>query len=78
VPKKYACIEVPDVFELDITAGDRLMLCSDGLWEMVRDPYIESILKDSLAPEETCRKLVKEANMAGGRDNITVVVINVS
>jgi protein phosphatase len=69
---------LPDVFELDITAGDRLMLCSDGLWEMVRDPHIESILKDSLAPEETCRKLVKEANRAGGRDNITVVVINVS
>lgn len=58
--------------------GDRLLLCSDGLWEMVQD---DAILAGMLAAEETPRQTVEQliyaANKNGGADNIGVVVVHV-
>lgn len=66
----------PDCFEIEVRQGDVLLLCSDGLSNMLEDEKIEEIVishKDSM--EEAGRSLVEQANEAGGKDNITVVLI---
>jgi PPM family protein phosphatase len=59
---------------LELADGDRLLLCSDGLTEMLSNPSIAVILDREREPEAACERLIEEANRAGGRDNITVVV----
>jgi len=63
-----------DEVNIDLEPGDRLLLCSDGLTEMVRDEAIGKILADG-TPDEVVWNLVETANDAGGVDNITVVVV---
>jgi serine/threonine protein phosphatase PrpC len=60
---------------LDVCAGDRLLLCSDGLTEMVSDGTIAAVLRAEPDPEVACTKLVALANDAGGRDNVTVLIV---
>jgi protein phosphatase len=64
-----------DEVEVDLAPGDRILLCSDGLSEMVRDGAIGKILADG-TPDEVVWNLVETANDAGGVDNITVVVVD--
>lgn len=66
-----------DVFEQKLKPGMRLMLVSDGLWEMVRDDETARILSESTSPQEACDRLIESANEHGGEDNISVVVIEV-
>jgi serine/threonine protein phosphatase PrpC len=61
---------------LRVQAGDVFMLCSDGLTTYLSDQDVATLLSDG-TPEEACKKMVKMANEAGGRDNITVMVIAV-
>ncbi len=63
-----------DVHKLELEPGDVILLCSDGLTEMVDDEEISRILRSEKDPEPACRRLVERANGLGGRDNITVVV----
>ncbi|NJN66099.1 MAG: SpoIIE family protein phosphatase [Chloroflexaceae bacterium] len=70
-----ATIEV-DIFTRRLRSGDALLLCSDGQWEMTRDPEMEGILASYDDPEQTCRELVEAANRAGGEDNISVVLVH--
>ena len=63
-----------DVFTQQIDKGDVFLLCSDGLWEMVRDPEIAKHLHDMENPFLTVQRLVALANAYGGTDNISVVV----
>lgn len=63
-----------DEFKLDLVAGDRLLICSDGLTEMVQDAAIAEMLADG-SPDEVAWRLVESANTAGGVDNITVIVV---
>jgi len=63
-----------DEFKFDVLAGDRILLCSDGLTEMVSDQDIGSTLRDGTL-EEVTWELVEMANDAGGVDNITVVAV---
>ncbi len=65
----------PDVFWHDINEGDMLVMCSDGLWEMVHDDIIFAIASSSKNLEEACKRLIDAANDAGGSDNITVINI---
>jgi protein phosphatase len=60
---------------LEVHAGDRLLLCSDGLTEMVTDDAITATLRAEPDPESACQQLVAQANEAGGRDNVTVVIV---
>lgn len=67
----------PDIFEINVEAGDRLLLCSDGLSGMLRDPEIESTLRRVRDPQRCASQLVNEAIAAGGHDNVTVIVVDV-
>jgi serine/threonine protein phosphatase PrpC len=64
-----------DVFVEQLKSGDALLLCSDGLWEMVRDPQLESIISEVQDAGEACDVLVERANENGGEDNITAVLV---
>ncbi|HLX39672.1 MAG TPA: protein phosphatase 2C domain-containing protein, partial [Ktedonobacteraceae bacterium] len=64
-----------DSFMLPLQADDRLLLCSDGLWEMVRDPEIERILKQQeWNPSQMSKALIRAALDGGGLDNISAIV----
>ena len=67
---------VPDADWCDhLHAGDRLLLCTDGLTSMVGDQLISEILNAHERPDQACSELVSAANHAGGKDNITTIVI---
>ncbi|HEY6850418.1 MAG TPA: Stp1/IreP family PP2C-type Ser/Thr phosphatase [Terracidiphilus sp.] len=68
----------PDIFELEPEPGDLFLLCSDGLTRELTDVSIESLLKVDLPLEALCAGLVEAAKKAGGRDNITCVVVRAS
>jgi protein phosphatase len=63
-----------EVHKVTLQAGDVLLLCSDGLSDMLGDDRLLEVLAAEAEPEAACRRLVAEANEAGGRDNITAVV----
>jgi serine/threonine protein phosphatase PrpC len=65
-----------DVFRQRLTPGDKLLLCCDGLWEMVRDPDIEQVMRQDDLRQVT-NTLVDMANENGGVDNITAIVVKV-
>lgn len=66
----------PDVQSLELSEGDRLLLCTDGLNGMIDDEHIAEILARCKDPEEACQALVDAANAAGGKDNVTALVVN--
>ncbi len=68
--------EDPEYHATPLAAGTTVLLCSDGLWSMVDDGRILAILRQAASPEEAADILVREANEAGGKDNITAVVIS--
>jgi protein phosphatase len=57
--------------------GDVLILCTDGLWSLVEEDELRSIV-EQYDPEESAKRLVERANENGGPDNITAVVVRVS
>jgi protein phosphatase len=63
-----------EVHKVHLEGGDRVLLCSDGLTNMVPEQEINHILQTEAEPKQACRRLVACANEAGGKDNITVVV----
>jgi len=65
----------PSYYALRLVAGDRLLLCSDGLYNMVSDEQIGRLVSRHPAPADAVRELIQAANEAGGQDNITAIVI---
>ena len=64
-----------DVFCKDFNAGDRILLASDGLTSMIEENEIEQIMLSGDDPKVIVNTLVEKANEAGGKDNVTVVVV---
>jgi serine/threonine protein phosphatase PrpC len=64
-----------DLYHQDLGTDDRLVLCSDGLWEMVHDDGLEEVLLAESDPQRACDRLVVNANLAGGEDNISVIIV---
>jgi len=68
-----------DTFMQSLRSGDYLLLCSDGLWEMVQDEQkMAQLILESTSTEQACQLLVEAANEAGGEDNIGVVVVKIT
>lgn len=65
----------PDIFTAQLQRGDLLLLCSDGLYNMVEPESLEGILNLGLPPEALVERLIVAANKKGGVDNITVVAL---
>jgi len=65
----------PDIFTERLQSGDALLLCSDGLWGMVRDDAILRAVEATETPDEAAARLVELANERGGEDNISVIVM---
>jgi protein phosphatase len=63
-----------DLTYVDLRRGDLLLLCSDGLSGMIRADEIKDVLLKVREPIEACKELTERANLAGGHDNITVIV----
>jgi serine/threonine protein phosphatase PrpC len=67
-----------DPFTVQLQPGDKLLLCSDGLWDMVRDPEIKHVLETPTSdPQQIGNNLITAALNGGGEDNVSVIVVNV-
>ncbi|MDY0020201.1 MAG: Stp1/IreP family PP2C-type Ser/Thr phosphatase [Anaerolineae bacterium] len=67
-----------DLYDCTLLPGQALLFCSDGLSGMVPDQQIWQHWRASTSPQESCDRLVEAANQAGGEDNITVVIVQVT
>lgn len=66
-----------DTYHRQLEPGDTILLCSDGLWEMVRDPAIAEVVLNQPDLRQAGQVLVEQANQNGGADNITVILVRV-
>jgi protein phosphatase len=69
--------EDPEFHQFDVEPGNKILLCSDGLWNMVDDTQLRKVMMQDLPPMDVCGQLVDLANEAGGQDNITAVIIQI-
>ncbi len=67
-----------DTYDVILQPGEALLLCSDGLTDMVEDHVLWHVWRTAASPDEACRRLVGLANEAGGYDNITVVIVQIA
>ncbi|HNW87244.1 MAG TPA: protein phosphatase 2C domain-containing protein [Candidatus Limiplasma sp.] len=65
----------PNLTTVDIRCGDRFVLCSDGLSDMVEETQLKRVLRGANCPKDAATELVKCAIQNGGRDNVTVVCL---
>ena len=74
--KALGCSEKadPDITVKEFLEGDVILMCSDGLTNMLKEDEIYNIIKED--EKEACNKLVEKANESGGLDNISVIVIS--
>jgi len=61
-----------------LKSGNSLLLCSDGLWEMVRDNEIKDIIAKNHNPQTACKRLIQVANEKGGSDNVSVIIVKMT
>ena len=69
-------VDLPEPLELE--PGDQVLLCSDGLTEVVDDDQIAGVLAEQVDGGDACGTLIAAANRAGGPDNVTVVLLRVA
>ena len=66
-----------DIFSVELEPGDAVLMCSDGLWGDVEDSNIQAILNHYSDPRLACRELVRAAHHGGGKDNVTIQIVQV-
>lgn len=66
-----------DYFVKEVEVNDLVLLCTNGLWHMLRDARLQELLASGDNPQKLARTLVEEANLAGGEGNISVILIRV-
>ena len=66
-----------DIFRVELEPGDRVLMCSDGLWGEVDDADMEGILNTYNDPRLATRELVRASHHGGGKDNVTLVVVQI-
>ena len=66
-----------DSFEVDLAGNEYVLLCSDGLTNMVDDRKIFNIISSSAGVKSSAKRLVEEANLSGGSDNISILLIDI-
>lgn len=67
----------PEAFIAEVHPGDRILLCSDGLYGMVEERELAQLMRGSRSPERVCVRLIERANENGGRDNISAAYIQI-
>jgi len=70
-----ADVEVETYPEVTLSEKDKVLICSDGLYNMVSDKTIENVLKSAFPTEKKVKMLIDKANRSGGEDNITVIIL---
>lgn len=68
----------PDIFTIPFPSSGTMMMCSDGLWGVIAEQEIIHIVRDSSNLQRACQSLVSAANAAGGPDNISVVLVQMT
>jgi PPM family protein phosphatase len=68
----------PDVFDATLDDNSALLLCSDGLYEMLGEDQIFRIVHDAVTPNDACQALIDASNAAGGKDNIAAVLVRLA
>ena len=68
---------MPDFFEIEVNPGDKILMCTDGLSNMVEDDEIRDIVEDSATSEDAVSSLINRANYYGGNDNVSVVIVSI-
>lgn len=66
-----------DYFECQVEVNDLILLCTNGLWHMLRDTRLRELLARDGDPQKLARTLVDEANLAGGEGNISVILVRI-
>jgi len=66
----------PQVQNFKLSAGDKLLLCTDGLTEMVEDATIAQVLREAKSAQTACQDLVDLSLAGGGTDNVTVILVH--
>ena len=67
---------MPEIFSADLSPGVKILMCSDGLTNMLDDNKIARIIKEAPSVDEAVDELIASANEAGGKDNVTALVID--
>lgn len=67
----------PDFFEVSLEEDDLILICSDGLTNMLEDEKIEQIIKETQDLQTAVETLVSLANQNGGKDNIAIILIRI-
>lgn len=68
----------PDIATYQLQPGSKLLLCSDGLWGVISDKKMETIIQSSSDPQQVCQAMINYANAAGGPDNISVIIVQIA
>lgn len=67
----------PEVYVTEVRPGDRILLCSDGLYGLMEEQELAKLLRSSRSPRRICQRLIDRANENGGTDNISAVYIRI-
>ncbi|QBD81963.1 zinc-ribbon domain-containing protein [Ktedonosporobacter rubrisoli] len=66
-----------DLFHQQVEPDDLILLCTDGLWHMIRDERLQELISQEVSPQELAHILVEEANNAGGEGNVSVIIARI-